>query len=154
MSAIALAMYEREVDVEIVLSHPYACPGRLSPLTANYGNGWSCTDVAAEIIKALLKKKPELKNDSKLRKLAQDHLKVTFIRSCKDCNFWPDGSELGNHAKFFVVDDLSFYVGSQNLYIANLSEWGVVVDHEAKVQRVLAEYWHPMWVQSYTPKDC
>merc|ERR1719262_1927148 len=54
------AISQRGVDVEIVLSGPNSVPGSLSPLVANYGNGWKCADVAAEIVKAM--KNPVLCN--------------------------------------------------------------------------------------------
>merc|ERR1712070_648999 len=50
---LAEAIYDRGVDVEVVVSQPGSCPGDCNPLAANYGNGWTCIDVAAEIIKAI-----------------------------------------------------------------------------------------------------
>merc|ERR1712146_45791 len=65
----------------------------------------------------------------------------------------PEG-KAGNHAKFFIVDKKAYYMGSQNLYIANLGEWGVLVDDESVTQQILSEYWNPLWAQSFVPTDC
>ena len=43
----------RNVDVQMILSNPRSAPGGLSETLAAYNNGWTCTDVAAEIIKAI-----------------------------------------------------------------------------------------------------
>jgi len=69
---------------------------------------------------------------------------------------WEQKQVIANHAKFFIVDDLCYYIGSQNLYIANLAEWGIIVDDEAQTRKVLEEYWRPMWNCSYKkdPPDC
>ena len=32
-------------------------------------------------------------------------------------------------------------IGSQNLYIADLAEWGIIVDDEAQTLKTLEEYW-------------
>ena len=50
LAAIGKAIYERGVDIEMVLSNPNSIPGGLKGTEANYGNGWDCVDVAAEII--------------------------------------------------------------------------------------------------------
>jgi len=151
---LGLAIYDRGVDIDLVLSNPNAVPGNLNPLVANYGNGWLCTDVASEVIKAIKQHRPDASHD-RLRQVMRDNLRVTYVRSKKQCDVWPDsGRAMGNHAKFFIVDDICYYLGSQNLYIANLAEWGVIVDDEAATRRVLHEYWKPMWEQSYTGEDC
>ena len=56
-------------------------------------------------------------------------------------------------AKHFIVDDICCYIGSQNLYICDLAEWGVVVDDEAATKQIKKEYWDPMWEVSYTKED-
>lgn len=40
-------------------------------------------------------------------------------------------------AKRFVVDDICAYVGHQNVCECDLAKWGVVIDHEESVQRIL-----------------
>lgn len=203
-------------------------PGNLSPLAANYGNGWTCNDVASEVIKEV-KNNPILceiswssqwqssmqehiarykacsadaakcfltvrdvdlavnhilddegnVSDSKclairknmfplkvevvigqdlMRTMILEKLHVTYMRSSRGTHDWADPGISGNHAKFFMVDDTCFYIGSQNLYIANLAEWGIIVDDAAQAQKVISEYWEPMWECSYNPlgthRDC
>jgi hypothetical protein len=53
-----------------------------------------------------------------------------------------------NHAKFWMVDDLAFHVGSDNLYPHNLQEFGYVVESAALAREALAAYWEPLWTFS------
>jgi phosphatidylserine/phosphatidylglycerophosphate/cardiolipin synthase-like enzyme len=57
-------------------------------------------------------------------------------------------------AKHFIVDDICCYIGSQNLYICDLAEWGVVIDDPRQVQSIKAQYWDPMWKTSLLKDDC
>ena len=47
---------------------------------------------------------------------------------------WPGGKTFANHAKFWMVDDRVFYIGSDNMYPVNLQEFGYIVD-DAKAAR-------------------
>ncbi|CAB9512656.1 Inherit from NOG: PLDc [Seminavis robusta] len=151
LESLAKVIWEKGVDVEIVLSNPGSIPGGLSMKDANYGNGWSCVDVAAEIIKKIKKLYPDA-DDDQLRQKVADNLRVCFIRTATG-NQWSDGNSKGMHAKHFIVDDVCCYIGSQNLYVCDLSEWGVIVDDVETTQRIKAEYWDPMWKFSYTGDD-
>jgi phosphatidylserine/phosphatidylglycerophosphate/cardiolipin synthase-like enzyme len=152
LSALGRVIWERGVDVEIVLSNPNSIPGGLKPTEANYGNGWSCVDVAAEIIKTIRQQFPNA-SDTALREKVAANLRVCFLRS-KRGQQWEDGESIGLHSKHFIVDDICCYIGSQNLYICDLAEWGVVIDHKEQVQSFMDEYWIPLWSTSYTPDDC
>lgn len=44
-----------------------------------------------------------------------------------------------------IVDDRTFYLGSQNLYVANLAEHGFIVDDQNATRAVLREYYEPMF---------
>ena len=123
----------------------------MSPTEANYGNGWSCVDVAAEIIKRIKKQYPDAEDDA-LRQKVADNLRVSFIREERG-NKWEDGMTMGMHAKHFIVDDIAAYIGSQNLYVCDLAEWGVVIDDPAQTQKFMDEYWTPMWQHSHTGED-
>lgn len=152
LSCLARVMWERGVDVEIALSNPGSIPGGLSPTEACYGNGWSCVDVAAEIIKRIKKQFPDAEDDD-LRKKVTENLRVCFIRE-KQGKAWKDGTTMGMHAKHFIIDDVCTYIGSQNLYVCDLAEWGVVIDSADQSKKFMDEYWHPMWKYSYTDEDC
>lgn len=52
------------------------------------------------------------------------------------------------------MDDICCYIGSQNLYICDLAEWGVVIDSPSTVENIKSQYWDPMWKVSYTQDDC
>lgn len=148
---LAKVIWKKGVDVEIVVSNPGSIPGGLSPTEANYGNGWSCVDVSAEIIKRIRSQFPNAKQ-SELRKKVTDNLRVAFIRDERGIK-WASGMNRGMHAKHFIIDDILTYIGSQNLYICDLAEWGVVIDDAAQTQRFMKEYWNPLWKYSFTGKD-
>lgn len=152
MDALARVIWLKGVDVEIVLSNPGSIPGGLGPLEACYGNGWSCVDVAAEIIKRIIKQFPDA-DDTHLRQKVEDNLRICFVKHAKSSTY-PDGTNIGLHSKYFIIDDVCSYTGSQNLYVCDLAEWGVVVDDKAATARMIDTYWTPMWNASYTPSDC
>lgn len=79
-------------------------------------------------------------------------MRICTIRRNKSSTY-EDGKKIGLHSKHFIVDDRACYIGSQNLYMCDLAEWGVVVDNEAGVKKILDSYFHPMWRNSYTGKD-
>jgi len=151
LAAIGKAIYERGVDVEIVLSNPNSIPGGLNGTEANYGNGWDCVDVAAEIIKRIQKQYTKV-DDEKLRAMITENLRVCFIRHDKQEKY-ADGKSIGLHSKHFIVDDTCCYIGSQNLYMCDLAEWGVVIDSEEEVKKIMDDYFIPMWKSSYTGED-
>jgi len=66
---------------------------------------------------------------------------------------WQDGTTLGLHSKHFIVDDKCAYIGSQNLYVCDLAEAGIIIDDEQTVKQFMEEYWNPMWSFSYTGED-
>jgi phosphatidylserine/phosphatidylglycerophosphate/cardiolipin synthase-like enzyme len=58
---------------------------------------------------------------------------------------WPEGPPIGNHAKFWMVDDRYFYFGSDNLYPIDLQEFGYIVDDRAAAAELRRRYWEPLW---------
>ena len=81
-----------------------------------------------------------------------DNLRVCFIKHGKSKKY-EDGKSIGLHSKHWIVDDVCCYIGSQNLYMCDLAEWGVVVDSETEVKKIMTDYWQPMWESSYTGDD-
>ena len=53
-----------------------------------------------------------------------------------------------NHAKFWMVDERAFHVGSDNLYPHNLQEFGFVIESAAVAREALTAYWEPLWMYS------
>ena len=151
LTVLAKVLWEKGVDVEIVVSNPWSIPGGLTPICANYGHGWSCVDVAVEIIKRIQRDYPDADDDS-LREKVRDNLRVAFLRQERGTH-WADGQSIGMHSKHFIVDDTAAYIGSQNLYVCDLAEWGVIIDDKGQIQQFLEEYWIPMWEWSYTRED-
>ncbi|VEU43706.1 unnamed protein product [Pseudo-nitzschia multistriata] len=155
MNAMAEALWTKDVDVEIVLSNPGSIPDNLSLTEAQYGNGWSCVDVAAEIIKCIVEQFPDANdNHTKLRRTVKENLRVCFLKCRRGGSRYSDGSSLGLHSKHFIIDDICCYIGSQNLYICDLAEWGVLIDSPDAVADIKQQYWDQMWEVSYTRDDC
>ena len=144
LDALARAIWLRGVDVEIVLSNEDAKSG--------YCNGWSCVDVASELIKRIQKQFPDAA-DAELRQKVEDNLRICYLRHARKWSY-KSGARIGNHAKYFIVDDLISYTGSQNLYECDLAEWGVLIDDVGVTSQMVDEYWKPMWEASFFEEDC
>ena len=136
------AMFERGVDIEIVLGNPGSQIEGVS-----YSNGWSCEEVAAEIIKTMKEQYPEASNDE-LKTKVKDNLRVCYLKNLSG-NKWASENNVGLHSKFFIVDDVCTYVGSQNLYLFDLAEWGVAIDDANMTADIVDTLWNPMWKASY-----
>ena len=134
----------RGVDVDLALSNLNATPGSVSPLTTSYSNGWSLADVAAKFKSLAEDHRDVLPGNTDIEALICSKLHLVNLRSSARSD-WPDGRKLASHAKLIVVDDRTFYLGSQNLYIANLAEHGFIVTDRAATEKVLKEYYQPMW---------
>mmetsp|Transcript_6969 Transcript_6969/g.15907 ORF Transcript_6969/g.15907 Transcript_6969/m.15907 type:complete len:320 (+) Transcript_6969:1312-2271(+) len=135
----------------MVVSNPNSIPGGLKAVEANYGNGWSCVDIAAEIIKGIQKQHSNI-DDARLRAMIVDNLRICTVRHDKSSSY-EDGKTIGLHSKHFIVDDKCCYIGSQNLYMCDLAEWGIVVDSEEEVKKIMNDYFVPLWKNSYTGED-
>ena len=156
LGAFARAMV-RGVDIEIVLSTPNSVPGGLGSASANYGNGWTTDDVVEAMLIWFDDNPGLLPIGVSAEEIVCDHFRPTVIR-VSDEETWREEVNIGNHAKFFIVDDTAFYLGSQNLYEADLAEWGVIVDSAEVTEEILTEYWDPMWTWSQAmvalPEGC
>jgi phosphatidylserine/phosphatidylglycerophosphate/cardiolipin synthase-like enzyme len=58
---------------------------------------------------------------------------------------WPGNHPIGNHGKFWMVDDRYFYIGSDNLYPVDLQEFGYILDDRAAAAQLRRDYWDPLW---------
>lgn len=149
MVALVAAM-DRGVDVSLTLSNTGAVPGNINPIEATfntYDNGWTPEEVAKKFA-AFAAKHPEAHpRHPDATALLCSKLRLMRLRSSA-AEAWRDGRTLANHAKVIVVDDRAFYVGSQNLYVADLAEHGVIVDDPAATRSFLASYMNH--VESYS----
>lgn len=152
LSAFGRAIWDRDVDIEIALSNPGSVPGGLSPTEALYGNGWTCADVAAEVIKTIQEQYLDV-NLEDLTDAVNRNLRVCYIKQ-RQGGEWNDKKTMGMHAKHFIIDDRAYYIGSQNLYVCDLAEWGIVIDDPAQTKKCMDEYWNPLWAASFTGTDC
>jgi phosphatidylserine/phosphatidylglycerophosphate/cardiolipin synthase-like enzyme len=124
----------RGVDVNIVVSNPNSFGGTGRTDADSYANGWSL----AELFQGV-------------SQLADSMFPGHHAEICQRIHFsnlrasssatWADGSPLANHAKVVIIDDRAFYVGSQNLYEADLAEYGVIVEDSATTQQFIANYY-------------
>jgi hypothetical protein len=151
MLALISAM-DRGVDVSLTLSNTGAVPGTINAIEATfntYDNGWTPEEVAKEF-ETLAAKHPEAHpNHEDATSLICEKFTLMRLRS-SNSEKWRDGRTLANHAKVIVVDDRAFYVGSQNMYVANLAEFGTIVDDEAATKQFLASYMSV--VESYSKR--
>lgn len=159
LTAIGVAMFERNVKVDMVLSNPHAFPGNFADLgpvqqrIGVYGYGYTVSDVASELIKAMQEHYLDDIDDAKLRAVIRENLRMCYIKHNKRTTF-EDGNPIGLHSKHWIVDDKACYIGSQNLYESgNIADWGLVIDHEEEVLKIKNEYFVPMWRNSYTGED-
>ena len=113
----------------------------------------SCVDVAAEIIKCIQTEFPDAP-DERLRMTVKENLRVCFLRCRRGGCTYADGSSLGLHSKHFIIDDVCCYIGSQNLYVCDLAEWGVVIDNAEAVRDIKEKYWDQLWEVSFVRDDC
>jgi phosphatidylserine/phosphatidylglycerophosphate/cardiolipin synthase-like enzyme len=143
----------RGVKIYLVLSGYKAVPGGLTGaqgLLATYSNGYTPEDVANELYARALKGGRFGKGATAaqaLKKLFCLNLNIAPIRMSADST-WPDGVNLGNHVKSYMVDGQAFYVGSQNIYWSNNSEFGFIVDDAATTQSYVKSYWSKLWEHS------
>jgi phosphatidylserine/phosphatidylglycerophosphate/cardiolipin synthase-like enzyme len=136
----------RGVEVFIVVSNPDASAGGLSPLEAQYWNGWSLQDIAGKI-RAYMERTPGMPRGSALRELLCAKLHVARLRYGPDAT-WPSGVPFANHDKTLAVDEQGFYIGSHNLYPAGLQEFGYIVDDSRATRTYLDGVWSNVWQYS------
>ena len=134
----------RGVDIYLVLSSPSSIPGGLNGASANYGNGWTPQDVTEKAMEWLETRPDLIPSGKNVRDLFCEHFHSAYLRFSDDAT-WLGGENIGNHAKFFIVDDIAFYLGSQNFYPSNLAEHGLIVDDVNMTSQIIEQYWAPLW---------
>ena len=138
MKAIANAI-AKGVDVYIVLSNDGSKGGK---------NPYSLVPLkeTADTLRAYVERQSKKKGDD-LNKLLCKKLHLSTLRFGPS-NEWPNGGTFANHAKFFMVDDKVFYVGSSNLYSSDLTEYGVFISYPEAISQMKSEYWDELWKYS------
>jgi phosphatidylserine/phosphatidylglycerophosphate/cardiolipin synthase-like enzyme len=134
VAAIADALTEptRAVDVRVVLSEPGAKTAAGGP----YSFGTTVADIVTEMRRAIG------------GRAMTGRMQIAPLRFSATGDRWAyDGLELKiiNHAKFWMVDECGFHVGSDNLYPHNLQELGYFIESADVAREALAAYWEPLW---------
>lgn len=90
--------------------------------------------------------------DLEMARRLKERVFLATIR-CNDTDSkWPNGKLFANHAKFWMIDERVFYVGSHNWYPlmntpvlkGSLQEYGLIIDDAATAQTMLDRYWRPL----------
>jgi hypothetical protein len=131
------AAVARGVDVQFVMSNVNAFPDGENGFAASYSNGWTPTDVMNALAAA----------STNMSAALCQHFAAAGLQHAPDAA-WPDGVPMANHAKLAVADDAVAYIGSNNLYPANLAEHGFIIDDAAAVAQINAHYFTPLWTAS------
>ncbi|WP_135079542.1 phospholipase D-like domain-containing protein [Terasakiella sp. SH-1] len=137
---------QRGVEMKIVLSNPNAVAGGLSATVAPYyGDNPDTVNAKMKIVLT----ETLWMTDAAATDLIKSKFRVASFRYSAQKTY-PGDAPIPNHAKTFMVDDALFYIGSQNLYPANLNEFGYMVQDEQVVTSYLQNYWTPLWNFSST----
>jgi phosphatidylserine/phosphatidylglycerophosphate/cardiolipin synthase-like enzyme len=128
----------KEGEVYIVLSSA----GSVSDSGFAYSTGVAIETVAQKI-RQVARKRSTLP-DAALNELLCRRLHIAPFRFGPDAT-WPGNRPIGNHSKFWMVDDRVFYIGSNNFYPVNLQEFGYIVDDRVAAAELQRSYWTPLW---------
>lgn len=83
------------------------------------------------------------------RKEACATIEYASFRFSSDVNKWPGrGGTIGTHSKLLIIDEAAFYIGSHNLYPANLQEHGMLVTDAKAASELVEQYWSKVWGES------
>jgi PLD-like domain len=135
----------RGVDVSIVISN---VDGGL--FTTSYSHGWTPTETAQQLADYMKTKKELFPAGTDILGALCTKLHVAGLRVA-NMDKWADGKVFSNHSKFLMIDQQAFYVGSQNLYVSDLAEFGFIVDSADAAKTAYDTFWGPLW--SYSQND-
>jgi phosphatidylserine/phosphatidylglycerophosphate/cardiolipin synthase-like enzyme len=125
-------------DVYVVLSND----GAVGRSKSTYSNGVSITAIPDKML-AVAAAHSSLPKAALVDLLCQ-HFHLAPFRFGPDAS-WPGKVAIGNHGKFWMVDDRYFYLGSDNLYPVDLQEFGYILDDAAAAGQLKRDYWNPLW---------
>jgi len=138
LERIADFLLQQRGDVHIVLSNLDA--------TGNTGATYSTRvplEVTARRLREVARRRSQMP-DAELDALLCRRLHIAPFRFGPDAT-WPGKIPIGNHGKFWMVDDRVFYIGSDNFYPVDLQEHGFIVDSRAAAAQLRRDYWGPLW---------
>jgi phosphatidylserine/phosphatidylglycerophosphate/cardiolipin synthase-like enzyme len=126
-------------DLFIVLSNPNA----RAPVGESYSNGVALERVAKKFRDVVMARGKGF-DEARASALLCRRLHLAPLRFGPDAS-WPENKPFANHAKFFMVDQRAFYIGSDNFYPVNLQEFGLMIEDQRAAEQVVREYWEPLW---------
>lgn len=149
LKAIAGFMIKKKKPVYIVQTDPNA---------EGYNTGATLSGLYNALIKAaaMLENPPD---EKEVRQIFSRQLKFAPIRFSEDQE-WAPKKGIANHAKFIMIDDETFYIGSHNMYptgpvgipFGYLFEFGYIVESKPAAAKLLNDYWNKIWQYSYSNK--
>jgi len=137
LERVADLITQRGGDVYIVLSNIGAAGA-----VGGYSHGVRLESVARRIMEVATQRS-RLSHRALVEAMCE-HLHLAPLRFGPD-ETWPENRPIAVHSKFWMIDDRAFYVGSDNLYPANLQEFGYVVEDANAVAHVRAQLWDRAW---------
>jgi phosphatidylserine/phosphatidylglycerophosphate/cardiolipin synthase-like enzyme len=84
-------------------------------------------------------------NNTNLRDYICTQISYAPFRYSASWSAWANGQSLANHTKILIVDRSAVYVGSHNIYPANLQEFGMMVFDAAKTREMVTQFWDYAW---------
>jgi phosphatidylserine/phosphatidylglycerophosphate/cardiolipin synthase-like enzyme len=145
-TALATKIAE-QIPVTIVLSnrHSTTTDAGSGGSDEGYSNGYS-PDYVMRALSDFVHSENRLSVSQAQAMVCKD-VRLATIRSISRAS-WANGKPFANHAKVVAVDDAAFYIGSENLYPAQLQELGFIVEDPAAAALLRANYLEPLWRES------
>ena len=137
----------RGVHVTLLVSNLHAKAGGLPITEATYSNGHSIEQVLRKLRDYLAKHPERFPSGRSLDALLCRKFTIAWYHYSAEQSY-PGHEPIPNHAKTLLIDDHAFYIGSQNLYLAGLTEHGFLVDHAPAALEYLRSYWAPLHAAS------
>jgi len=116
-----------------------------------YSHHVSLKKLAKEIFKQVKKKYKEKHikiTDKQIANQLCNNLHLAHIITERNQSDWGDKYVFGNHSKTWIIDNDAFYVGSHNLYPANLQEYGYIFFGKKITNKFIKQYWNKLWALS------
>jgi hypothetical protein len=132
LQALAYAIHVNNVDVSIITS-------QLKPSTVIAYNSYSSLQNVHDAILDKLLLYPNETYFSAQQELTQKlHLASIDFNNSND-------SKMNSHNKLLIIDNHLFYIGSYNIYLTYLQEFGLLIDSEEATTILNDNLWNPMW---------
>ncbi|MEN9391635.1 MAG: hypothetical protein RL017_933, partial [Pseudomonadota bacterium] len=132
LQALAYAIHVNNVDVSIITSQ------LKSDNVIAYNSFSSLQNVHDAILDQLLLYHNETYFSAQQELTQKLHLASIDFNNSND-------SKMNSHNKLLIVDNHLFYIGSYNIYLTYLQEFGVLVDSEEATTILNDNLWNPMW---------